>query len=114
MAQQMPEAVVALVSELDEHRCGKCTPYNLGSGTGTRRCRLAASIRILLFREASRHSLGVIPERLQLWVVGPPQRRLVDGQLTLSEGPNGDYWSTRERRGAAGDDRSLLQHGGNT
>lgn len=90
-----------LLAELNAHECDACTPYELGSGTGSRKCGLAASLRILLFREADRHGLDVIPRRLRLWVVGPNQRRLVGKRWTYLDGPNGTYWRERDR--ATGD-----------
>jgi hypothetical protein len=85
-----------LLAELDAHQCDICTPYNLGSGPRTRKCALAASLRILLVRVAAKHGLDVIPERLQLWVVGPSQRRWIGGRWVSTTGPNGIYWSKRD------------------
>lgn len=88
-----------LLAELAAHDCdGYCTPYELGSGSGSRKCRDAASLRILLVRVAAAHGLKVIPARLRLWVVGPNQRRMTPQGWKYTDGPNGIYW--RERDGA--------------
>ena len=90
--------VAGLLAELEAHDCaGYCTSYASGSGTGTRKCPDATSLRILLFRAASTYGLHVIPERLLLWVVGPNQRRFVNKRWTYADGPNGTYWRERDR-----------------
>lgn len=82
-----------LLVELDEHNCdGICTDYRQGSGSGTRKCPVAASLRILLFRMADKHGLTAIPKDLRLWVVGPNQRRHVNGRWVYNDGPNGIFW----------------------
>jgi hypothetical protein len=93
-----PATTAALLAELEGHECDVCTPYERGSGTGSRKCALAASLRILLFREADRHGLDIIPARLRLWVVGPNQRRMNNKRWVYSTGPNGAYWRKRDRQ----------------
>jgi hypothetical protein len=96
------EPAAELLAELDGHHpCEVCTPYKLGSGAGTRKCGLAASLRILLVRVASKHGLDVIPTRIRLWVVGPNQRRWTKAGWKYTEGPNGTYWRPIDQK--AGD-----------
>lgn len=91
-----------LLAELAGHLpCEVCTGYKLGSGSGTSKCRLAASLRILLVRVASKHGLDVIPQRLRLWVVGPNQRRWTKAGWKYTDGPNGTYWRAIDQ--ASGD-----------
>lgn len=94
-----------LLAELEAHDCdGYCTPYELGSGAQSRKCAVAASLRILLVRVASKHGLKVIPARLRLWVVGPNQRRwTAKSGWKYTDGPNGIFWLERDRAsGTAG------------